>query len=465
MNEKKKPKVGLLPLMLELYKKSYPQLPEKQKPFIDHLRSNLQQFSDVFVASVCSTSADVRTAIKEFEEDEVDGIVILFISYSTSISALNPLLETTLPLLLFSTAPKSSMAEGMCIEDITLNHGVHGYMDLANVLKRNKRCYRFVSGTMDDSKALESIKVWAKAASVKKRLRQSVIGLAGYTFDGMGDFGIDTTLLNTSLGPEVKHVSLHDLADAISDVGQEELDAEIQSDRQRFSIRKNVDTTILEESNRVYLGLSKIVEDMGLNAFTMHFMGILENPQIKTLPFLAISKLQEKGLAYAGEGDLLGATGNLLVRYIGGETVFTETFCPDFDGGRIVMGHMGESNPAMGSVTTLIRKEFRFGKVVDPVVADVSMKVGTATVVNLGIVENNEFQMIVYKGEICKKIRDAGDVDMPYFHFKPEIPLTDFLTSYGLAGGTHHIAMTFGDRLREMNRLSELLGIKFVTLE
>ncbi|MBN1292784.1 MAG: hypothetical protein JXB48_13165 [Candidatus Latescibacteria bacterium] len=464
MNEKIKPKIGLLPLMLELYQKSYPQLPEKQKPFIDHIRSNFQQFSNVFVARVCSTSADVRSAIREFEEDDVDGIVILFIAYSTSISALNPLLETTLPLLLFSTVPKNSMAEGMSSEDIILNHGVHGYMDLSNVLKRNKRRYQFVSGTIDDAMAMESIKLWAKAASVKKRLRQSIIGLAGYTFDGMGDFGIDTTLLNTNLGPEVRHVSLHEFGDAISGIEQKDLESEIQSDRQRFSIENNVDTVILNESNRVYLGLLKIVKDMGLNAFTMHFMGILENPQIRTLPFLAISKLQEKGLAYAGEGDLLGATANLLMRYLCGDTVFTETFCPDFDGGRIVMGHMGESNPAMGTVTTLLRKNFRFGKAIDPVVADVKMKEGTATVVNLGIGEDNKFQMILYKGEICEKIPGAGDVDMPYFHFKPDLALADFLTSYGLAGGTHHIAMTYGNRLRELDQLSEMLRIQCITL-
>ena len=171
-------------------------------------------------------------------------------------------------------------------------------------------------------------------------------------------------------------------------------------------------------SNRVYLGFADIIDRMRLNAVTMHFQGILENPAIRTLPFLAISKLQEKGLAYAGEGDLLGAAANLMMRCLFGNTVFTETFCPDFDGGRIVMGHMGESNPAMGTHTALKRKQFRFGKAVDPVIADVAMRPGPATVINLGIVENAEFQLIGYRGSVCEKVKDAGDIDMPYFHFK-----------------------------------------------
>ena len=450
--------------MLELYRESYPTLPEEQRPFIDRVGDTLAGFGDVHIAPVCTSSAEVRAAVKDFEAAEADGIVVLFIAYAASIAALNPLLETQLPLLLFSTAPKSSMGEGMKSIDITFNHGVHGYMDLANVLKRNSRPYRFVSGTVDDRAAHEEIAMWARAAAVKKKLRRSRIGLAGYTFDGMGDFGVDTTQLNTVLGPEVKHISLSQLAGAIAAVGSDQIDAEAGRDGERFVIDNDVDRGILDESNRVYLGFADIIGRMRLNAVTMHFQGILENPAIRTLPFFAISKLQEQGLAYAGEGDLLGATANLMMRCFFGDSVFTETFCPDFDGGRIVMGHMGESNPAMGARTVLKRKQFRFGKAVDPVVADVTMRSGPATVINLGIVENAEFQLIGYRGSVCEKVQDAGDIDMPYFHFKPDMPLPDFLSAYGRAGGTHHIAMTYGDRIREIGCLAEMLNIQYVEL-
>jgi len=464
MNEPLRPRIGVLPLMLELYRESYPALEEKQQPFVQQVSETIGRSSDVIIAPVSANSREVRSAVKKFEAEDADGIVILFIAYATSISALNPLLETSLPLLLFSTAPRSSMGNGMSSQDINLNHGVHGYMDLANVLKRNRRRYRFVSGTKDDTRAIQDIELWARAAAVKKRLKRSVIGLAGYTFDGMGDFGVDTTLLNTTLGPEVRHIPLNKLAESIESIGEKELEEETRSDSQRFGFEKNVDADILNESNRVYLGFSRIVDSISLNALTMHFQGILEHPGIKTLPFLAISKLQEQGLAYAGEGDLLGAAGNLMIRYLCGDTVFTETFCPDYDGGRIVMGHMGESNPVFGVKTTLKRKIFRFGKAVDPVVADVCMKEGTATVVNLGIVEDNAFQLITYTGRICEKIPDAGDIDMPYFHFKPDMELPDFLTAYGMAGGTHHIAMTSGNRKKEIRQLAEILGIRCIDI-
>lgn len=465
MNEIGKPKTGLLPLMLEMYKKYAPEIEKKQKPFITYIADNLKKFSEVKIAPICSNRREVNSSIKDFEIENVDVLIVIFIAYATSISALNPLLETNIPILLFSTTPKSSMAQGMSMEDILLNHGVHGYMDLSNVLKRNRRPFQFASGGKDDSGVYLEIEQWTRAARVKKLLKGSNIGIAGYTFDGMGDFGIDTTSLNSEIGPEIKHIPLNILAERAKSLGDAEITIEIEKDRKKYTMDQSIDIDIHRESLRIFLGLSKIVDEYSLNAFTMHFQGILENPHIKTPPFLAISKLQEKGLAYAGEGDLLGATANLMMRYLCGNTLFTETFCPDFEGGRMVMGHMGESNPAMGIKTVLRRKRFAFGKAVDPVIAEVQMEEGKATILNLGIVEDNRFQMIAYTGAVCEKIPGSQDIDMPYFHFKPDIPLRDFLIEYGLAGGTHHIALTYGDRREEIKKLAELLQIELIIME
>jgi L-arabinose isomerase len=92
------------------------------------------------------------------------------------------------------------------------------------------------------------------------------------------------------------------------------------------------------------------------------------------------------------------------------------------------------------------------------------MREGKVTVLNLGIVDENYFQMIVYTGQVCKKIPGSGDIDMPYFHFKPDMPLEELLTEYGLLGGTHHLAMTMGDRTEDLVRLAQILNTEIVAL-
>jgi L-arabinose isomerase len=450
--------------MLEMYREFSPDMMKRQQPFIDLVSKNIGRHAEVVTAPVCANRNEVGKAVKSLETETVDLVVVIFIAYATSIASLKPLLDSHLPLLLFSTSPKSSMAEGMSMDDIMLNHGVHGYMDLANVLRRYDRVFQFVAGRHDDNGAYEEIGTWARAAMAQRLLQGATIGLAGYTFDGMGDFGVDTTYLNASLGPEKRQVPLNLLAERIAEVKNAELDEELGNDRERFEIGPDVDDDIHRESNRVYLGLKRVVQELSLNAFTMHFQGILENPQIRTLPFLAISKLQQQGLAYAGEGDLLGAVGNLMVRFLAGDTLFTETFCPDFEGGRIVMGHMGESNPAFAAKTVLRRKKFAFGEAMDPVIADVQMQQQRASVMNLGMADQEHYQMILYTGEICSPIPGSGDIDMPYFHFKPDMKLEELLTEYGLYGGTHHVAMVKGDRVEDLLKLAELLRMDAVVL-
>ena len=464
MNEAGKPKIGLLPLMLEMYRTFSPEMPERQGPFIKKVAQRLGLHAEVVKAPVCANRNEVDNAVRRLESDDVDMLVVIFIAYATSIASLKPLLGTDLPLLLFSTTPKSSMAEGMSMDDIMLNHGVHGYMDLANVMRRYGRDFQFVAAKVEDEDAYAEIGAWARAARARRMLEKSTIGLAGYTFDGMGDFGVDTTYLNATLGPEKRHVPLDYFAQRIREVEDRELDEELACDLEHFEIDAGVDEEIHRESNRLYLALRRITEEYSLNAFSMHFQGILENTGIRTLPFLAISKLQQQGLAYAGEGDLLGATGNLMARYLTGDTLFTETFCPDYDGGRIVMGHMGESNPAFGEKTVLRRKKFTFGDALDPVIADVHMQQQKVTVLNLGIVDQQNYQVVLYTGDICERIPGSDDIDMPYFHFKPDMELKDLLTEYGLSGGTHHVALVKGNRMNDLLKLSEWLNINAVLL-
>ncbi len=464
MNEPGTPRIGILPLMLEMYKEFLPEMQTRQSAFIKEISDRAGGFAEVTAASICTNRGEVTSAIERFEAEHADIILVIFVSYATSISVLVPLLEINIPILLFSTTPKSSMAEGMSMDDIMLNHGIHGYMDLANVLRRNRRWFQFVGGKKNDENAFHEIEAWARAARTRSMLRQSIIGIAGYTFDGMGDFGIDTTYLHARMGPEVRHIPLDTLAGYIKDVGDDKVAKAIEADRKKYEIDPGVTDDIHKESNRVYLGLKKVIDELGMNAFTMHFQGILENPDIRTLPFLAVSKLQEEGLVYSGEGDFLGATAGLMLRYLCGNTVFTETFCPDFDGGRIVMGHMGESNPSFGVKTRLRRKKFVFGDALDPVIADTQMKPQRVTVLNLAIVEDNEFQIVVYGGEVSEKIPGSDDIDMPYFHLKPDMELPAFLTEYGLAGGTHHIAVTSGDRRDDILKFAEMMRVNAVVL-
>jgi len=460
-----KPRIGLLPLMLEMYRKYVPQIPQKQKSFIDEVKNRFQDSLDVINAEISSTNGDVEKAIKLFEDKDVDLIVVLFISYATSLSVLKPLLETTLPVLMFSTSSKSGFGHGFTMDDILLNHGIHGYMDLSNVLRRFGRKFIFVAGKKDDLMAIGKINEWAMVSSGYKKLKNTKIGLVGYTFDGMGDFGVDTTRLYGTIGPEVVHIPLDLIAEKLREVRSEEIEREIKRDLKNYDKESSVSSDILEESERFYIALKRIVEEMELNGITMHFQGVLENPDIKTVPFLAISKLQDEGIVYAGEGDVLGVTGGLILKVLNREVYFTEPFCPSFDNNSILMAHMGESNPVFGKKVVLRRKKFAFGRAIDPVIMDIEIEEGEATFINFGIGAGNDFQIITFSGDVSRGFKASPDVDMPYFFFKPRVGLAEFLERYSCCGGTHHLSMSRGSVKSFLDKMAYLLGVGYIDLD
>ena len=65
-------------------------------------------------------------------------------------------------------------------------------------------------------------------------------------------------------------------------------------------------------------------------------------------------EIMERGGGYAGEGDVLtaGLVGALMSVYP--ETTFTEMFCPDWKEDKILLSHMGESNPRLASWKPLL---------------------------------------------------------------------------------------------------------------
>ena len=80
MNDPGKPKVGLLPLMLEMYKTFLPEMQKKQRPFIDGVADRLKGFAEVKRTGVCTNKREVRTSIEKFEVENVDIMVIIFIT-------------------------------------------------------------------------------------------------------------------------------------------------------------------------------------------------------------------------------------------------------------------------------------------------------------------------------------------------------------------------------------------------
>ncbi len=460
MGDQRRPKIGLLPLMLELYDESAPELKLHQAQFARQIADVLSSAAEVSQAAVCNTRAQVDAAVADFEGEGCEGIIVVHLSYAPSLISASALTRTSLPVLLFNTTPAPKIDAGLTREDVMQNHGIHGVQDLANILLRAGKTYHIVSGHISIPGVVEKVLRWCRAALVVKFLRQMRVGLIGQPFEGMGDFSVDLTALQTVVGPQVVRISPREVAELAQQVPREHVQVEAEADRQQFAPVADLDPELHAISVRAGLGLSAAIQKYDLDALAMHFMAFNDLPKIGAVPFLGISKLQALGIGYAGEGDVACASLVAAMAQYSGKAAFTEMFCPDWGGNQILMAHMGECNPLLAREKPILKSvPFPYGELTDPVIAVGGMAPGSATLVNLVCVGQGTFRLTA--AEVAVSDFPVLDLAMPHFKIQPPLPLGEFLTKYSEAGGSHHLAIVPGHLAEEVRILAELVGLEY----
>jgi L-arabinose isomerase len=89
-----------------------------------------------------------------------------------------------------------------------------------------------------------------------------------------------------------------------------------------------------------------------------------------------------------------------------------------------------------------------------------SAEPGVATTANLVPLEGEAFRLVVGKGEVLDT-PELPNVEMPYFHFRPQSGMRPFLDAWLRLGGTHHFVVNLGDHVDRWRRLAELLDIDY----
>ncbi len=454
------PSIGLLPLYLALYDETHPSLRNEFDPFIDEIADRFRNWSiDVVRAETCRVDAEVRAAVRRFDEAGVDLIVTLHLAYSPSLEAAAALVSARQPILMLDTTMDPAFGQDVHPDRIMFNHGIHGVQDLASVLRRNGKPFEIVAGHVSESPVMDRAAGIARAAHAARLLRSTRALRVGKPFDGMGDFRVDETVLHDVLGISVDTVPPETLADWVERVDKSRIDEEVRRDRERFVVDAPDD--VHRRSVRVGLGLRALLEDGEYSAFSMNFLAFdsAEGP-VDTAPFLEASKAMGAGLGYGGEGDVLSAALVGALNRAFGRTMFTEIFCPDWADGALYLSHMGEINPEVAAEKPHLREvDFPWTGARNPAILTCAPAPGPAVLVNLAPGPGDTFAVIVAPVEVL------GDASNPAMHervrgwIRPACPVEQFLETYSRCGGTHHSALVLGDHAEAIVAFTRFAGL------
>jgi len=440
------PKIGLLPFFLHLYENicSQEELDEV-KAFADVIRVEYEKRGvEVVLVESCCKQAQFEAAIHTFEQADVDAIVTLHLAYSPSLESIDALAATSLPLIILDTTPDFAFGFEQESERIMFNHGIHGVQDFCNLLLRHDKAFSLEAGHWKQSDVLDRTIALIKGSQAAALLTRARVGIVGTPFKGMGDFAIPFDVLKREIGMEVISADSESVGHLMPAPDSPEVKDEIEKDLAAFR-KGTCSDAALRASEVSGLGLRRWMEQEKLSAVTVNFGDITGPPGLPVMPFLELSKAMARGIGYGGEGDVLTAAFCGALGQVVPETTFTEMFCPDWEGNRIFMSHMGEVSTALTAQTPVLeQRPYPFSAADEPVIAAGCLRSGAAWLLNVAPGKDDTFTLVSLPVEVCDTDGNEKIAGGVRGWIKTGLSTPDLLKQYSLHGGTHHSVLCYG---------------------
>ena len=195
----------------------------------------------------------------------------------------------------------------------------------------------------------------------------------------------------------------------------------------------------------------------------MNFSNMGEKSGINSAPFLEACKAMERGIGYAGEGDVLTASfvGAFLSSYP--ETNFVEIFCPDWENDAVFLSHMGEINYRVADIKPCIKRVgVNYSPGNYPYVGYTRMKGGTGIYLNISR-GKDDYKLLLSAGEMVDYDNDNFGDSMRGW-MKLSTDCATFLEELSQNGATHHSIFIYGASIQELTFFAKLLSLDTIVI-
>jgi L-arabinose isomerase len=349
------------------------------------------------------------------------------------------------------------------MSNLTFNQGVHGAQDTANMLLKAGMRVAIISDDWNCKDFRNFVTDWSYATKTSLLLRQSRFAMMGQ-MPGMGDILTDPAHFMFKIGPQIDQVSLGTIHDIMESVNDKEVKDLVNNNFSRFEVDPNLSEKSHFYAARLQIAIEKFLLKGKYVGFSIYFDAIGSDGRFKQLHMMAASNLMSKGYGYAAEGDMCCATLVSAGHYLIGDAHFTEMYAMDFLRDSILQSHMGEGNWKIAREDCpirLINRRLDIGNLENPPTLLFRGKPGVATMVSLCSISGKRFRLIVTKGEILD-LEELPNIEMPYFHFRPQSGVRKCLDNWLKNGGTHHQCLNMGDQRKRWKMFCLVLGIDYV---
>ena len=460
----RKPRIGILGIMQDLYDEMVPGIARRQEGYAAELAARLSPVGDFVAGKAIKYREDAERVMREFEDSDLDGVLVVMLTYGPAMRVARLLAGSRLPVCLANIQPEPAVTAAWDMADMTYNQGVHGAQDTANAMVRAGRRFAVLTDDWRGAAFGEEVGRWARAAAAVTAWRRLKVAIVGYAMNEMGDIRVDESALVRTLGPAVLAVAQGDLYRGMRDAAGEAVAAVMAFEDEHFQVDPRLSAAERADHARMQVAIEAILAGRGFGAYTAHFDAIGEDGRFARLPLAAASSLMAKGYGYAAEGDVLTAclvyAGHVLI----GDAHFTEMYAMDFPSDSVLMSHMGEGNWKIARAdrpVRLVKRPLGIGRLADPPTFVFQYQPGPATLATLVSLEGDRFRLVVAEGQNLDS-PELPALEMPYGQFRPASGLRHCLNRWLAAGGPHHEVMNLGHHAASWKAFCQLTGIEYV---
>lgn len=458
-------KIGFLPLYIKLYDdsgsgaKARPRL----EPFYEKLAAELENAGfEVMRAPFCRIDEEFRRETERFKSAGAEVIVTWHAAYSPSLESIGALHDCGLPVVMLDTTETYDFSSTQDPGEISYCHGIHGVMDLSNLMLRSHIPFAVAAGHAEHSNVINRAAGYIRAAASARSIRGSRTASVGGCFDGMGDFLVSDEEMKDIFGVEMVYPAGEALESERSALSDAEVDAEVL--RLSYGVRELEPVTqdVYLDTARNSLALRNWMDKNPVDAFTVNFREIRPGCGLELMPFTEACYQMSQGRGYAGEGDALTASlvGALMTGYP--DTSFVEIFCPDWKNNAILLSHMGEYNPRLTVGRTTVKEmDFIYGDAKNPLVSYDCYRGGRAIYVNLSRGGDGGFRFILSSVTLLDipAEKDNFGSRVRGWMRHDSLDVASYLEALGRRGAIHHSALVMGASLDEMRFFGEVMGL------
>ncbi|MBE6756606.1 MAG: L-arabinose isomerase [Ruminococcaceae bacterium] len=423
------------------------------------------------------TNEVIRKTFNEANLDETcAGVITWMHTFSPAKSWIIGLKELRKPLLHFHTQYNEEIPYGTIDMDfMNENQSAHGDREYAHILSRMEIPRTTVAGHWKNEDVQDKIASWmTTAVGIAESSSIRVLRVA----DNMRNVAVtegDKVEAQIKFGWEIDTYSINDIAEYVSAVGEEEVNAltdeyyekydMIYGDKDEKEFRRYV-----SEQARIEIGFEKFLEEKNYHAIVTHFDDL---GYLKQLPGLAIQRLMEKGYGFGAEGDWkVAAMVRLMKIMTAGKkdakgTSMMEDYTYNLVKGKegILQSHMLEICPSIADGRIGVRCEpLSMGRREDPARLVFTAKEGkgiAASLVDLG----TRFRLIISTVNCRKTEQEMPNLPVATAFWTPEPDFYTGVEAWLVAGGAHHTAFTYDMTAEQLGAWGEAMGIEVVYID